>query len=78
MPMSSQVLQASQHIVRLDPGYWDTTFTGCQNNKLIHLQLVREILGKCSVDKFTGPLKNWQGVLSSVVPIHTLPEAVLK
>ena len=78
MPLSSQVLQGSQHSVRLNPVFWDTTFTGCQNNKLIHLQLIREILGNCSVDKFTGPLKNWKRVLSSMIPIHTLSEAVLK
>ena len=49
--MSSQVLQATPHIVGLIPSVLGHEFTGRQVRKLIHLQPVREILGICGVDK---------------------------
>ena len=39
------MLQATPHIVRLNPENWDTKSTDCQGNKLTHLQPVREVLG---------------------------------
>ena len=47
-------------LLGLYPVYRDTKPTGCQVNKLIDLQLVREILVNCGVDKSTRPLENWK------------------
>ena len=69
--MSSQVFRANPHIVVAK-----TQCTGTQDSlvvkstKHVHLQLVKEILHFCGVDKVHVTLEDWQRVFSSALVVH--------